>query len=673
MKSLSILIFVFITLTFVPNTFAQAVSQRDLPEGAKALIGKGYIRDSAYSPDGARLACAGSTGIWMYNAHTGEQISRLVTSEVDSISFSPDGRTLAGCVKYGDTVSLWDAYTGDLKDTLESKGEYFRSVAYSPDGSTLAIVSSPGYDSTFADDTVRLWNVVPGQPKTSFIFPAESPGRVRFSPDGRTLAVTRRGAVDLWDVNTRDLKVTLEWTPYSRDFAYSPDSLTLAITDEKNDTVKLWDVTTGKLKFRLEHRSVFGIAYSPDGLTLVSAGSPNSLTFVSAGRRTSTVKLWDTTTGELKTSFTFELTHSIFFVEYSPDGLTLALWDWTGMSLCDAATGHLIATLEGYSGVYAIEHGVAYSPDGRTLAVMGGRAVNLWDVNTGQHKATLRGKLIRNVAYSPDGRTLASTDVYAIKLWDPNTGDLKATLEGHGRLVWALTYSPDGLTLASASLDGTIRLWDTTTGQSKAILREHAEGDDTRRKSFSLRGNLAYSPDGLTLASASGNLINLWDVNTGDLKTTLRGNWIGDVAYSPDGLTLASTSFNLINLWDVNTGDLKTTLEFGCPLISVAYSPDGSVLAAGGVFTTVQLWDTASWKQEATLRGHPSLIYGLAFSPDSSTLASGDGDGVVLLWDLTPFIPQRTQPRIAIQETHTDTGIEKICTRDGAVDLLSTQ
>ena len=211
MKSLSILTLVFIILTFVPNSFAQMVSQRHLPEGVKARIGKGRIKDYAYSPDGARLACAGTTGVWMYNAHSGEQISWLVTSEVDFISFSPDGRTLAGCVYHGDTVSLWDAYTGDLKDTLESEGEYFRSVAYSPDGSTLAVISSRGVgDDTSADDTVRLWNVVPGQPKTSFIFPAESVGRVRFSPDGRTLAVTGRGGVDLWDVNTRDLKATLE-------------------------------------------------------------------------------------------------------------------------------------------------------------------------------------------------------------------------------------------------------------------------------------------------------------------------------------------------------------------------------------------------------------------------------------------------------------------------------
>ena len=650
MKSLSILTLVFITLTFVPNTFAQAVFQRNLPEGAKAKIGKGGIESFAYSPDGVRLACASETGIWMYNAHTGEQISLFIAqANVGSVSFSPDGRTLAGGGRYNHTVSLWDANTGDLKATLGDKEDYVFHIAYSPDGRTLATISGRGFD----DDLVRLWDTTTGQLKVSFTIP-EFPIKMGFSPDGRTVAVASWKRVDLWNANTGNLKATLG--NGLSDFAYSPDSLTIALAEREQ--ISLWNANTGhRKKVKIEQRNAGSVAYSPDGQTLASGGS-----------EIGEVKLWEAATGRLKTPLTLKLTHSARWMMYSPDGQTLALAELDGgMSLWATATGRLIGTLEGHNSDIV---DIAYSPDGHTLAVAGQSTVNLWDVNTGRLKATLSDQGgIHDIMYSPDGRTIASASGHKwgppgkINLWDADTGDLKAALEGHVSGVWALTYSPDGLTLASASYDGTIRLWDTTTGQSKAILQEHAEGNLTRYDNdlFTPDGSLAYSPDGLTLASASGKFINLWDVNTKTHKATLRGGEgrIGDVTYSPDGRTLANTDGPAINLWDADTGNLKATLKSVCPLYSLSYSPDGSVLAAGGFDYTVKLWDTATGKQEAILRGHKGMVWGITYSPDSSTLASGDWAGVAILWDLTPFIPQRTQPSTAVRQTQTDTGIEK--------------
>ena len=650
MKSLSILTLVFIALTFVPNTFAQAVFQRNLPEGAKAKIGKGGIESFAYSPDGVRLACASETGIWMYNAHTGEQISLFIAqANVGSVSFSPDGRTLAGGGRYNHTVSLWDANTGDLKATLGDKVDFVLHIAYSPDRRTIATISGRSFD----DDLVRLWDTTTGQLKVSFTIPG-FPIKMGFSPDGRTVAVASWKRVDLWNANTGNLKATLG--NGLSDFAYSPDSLTIALAEREQ--ISLWNANTGhRKKVKIEQRNAGSVAYSPDGQTLASSGS-----------EIGEVKLWEAATGRLKTPLTLKLTHSVRWMMYSPDGQTLALAELDGgMSLWAAATGRLIGTLEGHNSNIV---DIAYSPDGHTLAVAGQSTVNLWDVNTGRLKATLSDQGgIHDIMYSPDGRTIASASGHKwgppgkINLWDADTGDLKAALEGHVSGVWALTYSPDGLTLASASYDGTIRLWDTTTGQSKAVLREHAEGDLNRYENdaWTPDGSLAYSPDGQTLASAAGKFINLWDVNTKTLKTTLRGGEgrIGDVTYSPDGRTLANTDGPAINLWDADTGDLKTTLKSVCPLYSLAYSPDGSVLVGAGFDGTAKLWDTASWKQETTLNGNQFLTWGIAYSPDSSTLASGDANGVVILWDLTPFIPQRTQPRIVIQERPTDTTIQR--------------
>ena len=95
---LSLILTAFLVIfTFAPTTFAQDYTQWGLPEGAKARLGKGSINEIAYSPDGARLAVASSIGIWLYNTQTYQEIALLTghTGWVSSVSFSPDGRTLA--------------------------------------------------------------------------------------------------------------------------------------------------------------------------------------------------------------------------------------------------------------------------------------------------------------------------------------------------------------------------------------------------------------------------------------------------------------------------------------------------------------------------------------------------------------------------------------------------
>ena len=141
---------VFVILTSLFFTTAQQNPQFSLPEGAKARLGKGWISKIAYSPDGERLAVAGSIGIWLYDAKTGEELDLLTghTGGVNSVAFSPDGSTLASGNAYG-TIRLWDANTGNPIRTLTGHTEGVRSVAFSPDGNTLASASGDG--------TVLLW------------------------------------------------------------------------------------------------------------------------------------------------------------------------------------------------------------------------------------------------------------------------------------------------------------------------------------------------------------------------------------------------------------------------------------------------------------------------------------------------------------------------------------
>ncbi|MYG07753.1 hypothetical protein F4167_14285, partial [Candidatus Poribacteria bacterium] len=130
-----ILIVCFVIITSTPNTFAQDSPQWHLPEGAKARLGKGTIGEIAYSPDSTRLAVASSIGIWIYDAQTGEELDLFVghTDWISSVAYSPDGNTLASG-SWDNTVRLWDTHTGEHIQTLTGHTGRVNSIAYSPDG-----------------------------------------------------------------------------------------------------------------------------------------------------------------------------------------------------------------------------------------------------------------------------------------------------------------------------------------------------------------------------------------------------------------------------------------------------------------------------------------------------------------------------------------------------------
>lgn len=152
----------------------------------------------------------------------------------------------------------------------------------------------------------------------------------------------------------------------------------------------------------------------------------------------------------------------------------------------------------------------------------------------------------------------------------------------------------------------------------------------------------AVSPQGTLLASGTNNVIKLWNLAQVDASPRLlKGHTVHVVslAFSPDGDMLASGSWDdTVRIWSLSHSEPTSRVLRGHiqNVLAVAFSPDGKFLASGGDDATVRIWDLANPSTEPrVLRALTESIRSLAFSPDGKTLAAGTAAGGVLLWDRT--------------------------------------
>lgn len=295
---------------------------------------------------------------------------------------------------------------------------------------------------------------------------------------------------------------------------------------------------------------------------------------------------------------------------------------------------------------------LAFSPGGRYLAVglMGDLEpgnlssptdvfrtdrpgkIQVWDMLTRQSRWVLTGHTgsVAAVAFSPDGRTIVSSGAdETLRFWDTATGQAMSTVRVPPG-VSAVAYSPDGQILAGLMVNGLVALWDTRTGSLRRVLKGGTE----------LGHGMAFSPDGRSLAAGSWDrIVRLWDVGSGRLVRRFEGHGkqVVPVAFSPDGRRLASGSNDAtIRLWDVRTGRTVRVLEARSalatdPILDLAYSPDGRVLAAAFANRT-RLWEPRTGRVLRDLDAHTTPVTSVAFSPDGRFIATGSFDELVRFW-----------------------------------------
>lgn len=231
------------------------------------------------------------------------------------------------------------------------------------------------------------------------------------------------------------------------------------------------------------------------------------------------------------------------------------------------------------------------------------------------------------------------TDLYGDALPPGAIARLGTVRFRHGGPVHAVAFSPDGKILASAAGDSTIRLWEMPTG--KELRRLDVALPEPQQQGFGYSPfAVAFSPDGKTLAGASGsNKLFLWEVATGkQLHQFDSADGAPPIlTFSPDGKILAWIDSQMaIHLVDAASGKALRQLQgYQAPVRCLAFSPDGKLLAVGES-GAIRLWDASTGASLRKLRRHQGTVTSVAFSPDGKTLASaGDEDNTIRLWDPT--------------------------------------
>ena len=319
---------------------------------------------------------------------------------------------------------------------------------------------------------------------------------------------------------------------------------------------------------------------------------------------------------------------------WSPDGAQLASGHEDGnILLWDAATGDTLARLSGHTDAVTQ---LAWSPDGRLLA-SGSRDsdVIVWEAEAGQPVRTVgeHTDVVESLAWSPDGRVLASgSRDGTINLWDTDSGALAARLSGHTQAVLSLAFSPDGQVLASGGMDGTLRLWAVIDPARPAQDVDALEAD------LSAVYSLAFSPDGRLASGLEDGSILVRDLAPNRLSQTLTGHddRVTSVAWSPDGRLASGSWDGQVILWDLQN-DLPAQILEG-----EGEGPAGLARSLGtqpGLGSVPMLNMGDSWLagpdpvlDEPLPTDESRSIRSVAWSPEGSRLAAAGNDGVINIW-----------------------------------------
>jgi WD40 repeat protein/serine/threonine protein kinase len=584
------------------NASTRGALQKELvaePRLRGTLTGRsGPPQHIAYTPDGTELVARTRHAVEVFDARRGRLSGPPVPVPPapalgSGIAISPDGKLIA--TGGGRRAHVFDVRSRREVGAPMRAAAPIETVAFSPDSSMLATAAGTFGDTTPTptDQTVQLWDVATRQPiDLPLSGHTTSVTTIAFSPDGKLLATGGNdNLVVLHDPHTgATVGTPMPVAGQVHSLAFSPDSSRLAVGTQAPDVV-VFDVRTGlQVGSTLGAGAFDAVAFSPDGTRLVTS-SPLAKTTI----------VWDASTftavgppmAQAGNEVAFRPGHEFAIAGGSPN--TLTVWDPEGEPL-------FTRRIPGTS-----PYGGQYSPNGKVLSVTDTNAVTLYDTRSLQ----------------PLGPPLPAP----------------ATTLTNGPTLALNTFTPDGTRLAIAG--DNVEFFDVATRRRVGAAVPLASPAATA----------AFSPDGNTLAigGTQGGLY-LVDLPSGRRRGPLPnisprvGSFVINEAFSPDSRRLvATTSTGQAVVYDHlrRAAPRATSLPGNPNTVSAArFSPDGSLLATGGLDGTLQLRDGRTLRPLGpSIPTNQPVVIGIGFARNGRLLAAADLGSTVRLVDVASRQP----------------------------------